>query len=140
MSENSAKGMNVAGIAATIIVAGYLGLELYGLHNAKERMEPVAVFIEYAGLRHGAALCTEDPSNRNDFERNFDAVTRLATGDLLKRNPDRSEADVVRELEVKREARESEVGTVIAEQGCGSKEAFRLLKLYEARSRLKLRY
>ena len=140
MSEHNSKSTNLAGILATIIVAGYLGFELYGLHRARERMEPVAVFTQYSGLRHAVTLCDETPADRSDFERNFDAVTRLATADLLEKNPDRSEADVAIELESKRETRESEVEDVIAQQGCDSKEAFRLLKLYEARSRLKLRY
>ena len=140
MSEHNSKGTNLAGILATIIVAGYLGFELYGLHRARERMEPVAVFTQYAGLRHAVTLCDETPADRSDFERNFDAVTRLATADLLEKNPDRSEAEVASELESKRETRENEVEDVIGEQGCDSKEAFRLLKLYEALSRLKLRY
>ena len=140
MSENSSKGTNLAGILATIVVAGYLGFELYGLHRARERMEPVAVFTQYAGLRHAVTLCDETPANSSDFERNFDAVTRLATADLLEKNPDRSEAEAASELESKLNARENEVEAVISEQGCDSKEVFRLLKLYEARSRLKLRY
>ena len=140
MSENNGKGTNLAGVLATVVVAGYLGFELYGLHRARERMEPVAVFTQYAGLRHAVELCGETDANRSDFERNFDAVTRLANSDLLEKNPDRSEDDVASDLESKRETRESEVEAVIAEQGCESKAAFRLLKLYEARSRLKLRY
>ena len=140
MSQNNSKGTNLAGILATIVVAGYLGFELYGLHRARERMEPVAVFTQYAGLRHAVTLCDETPANSGDFERNFDAVTRLATADLLEKSPDRSEAELASELESKLNARENEVEAVISEQGCDSKEVFRLLKLYEARSRLKLRY
>ena len=135
-------GMGPAGYVTIFIVILYLGFEVYGLERARERMEPAAVYAEYVGAHRAAALCDPEPPTRAAFERNFAAVTERARADLATRTSDGvdyTDSAVDATLRANRRARESEIDALIAADGCDGKQAWRLLKLYEIRSRLNLR-
>ena len=140
MSEQQKGGISAVGVITIFIVVVYLGLELYGLHHARERMEPGAVYDEFAGARRAVEVCNPNPPEAGDFERNFRAVTARASGELEARQPAPTPQEVAVELAARRSAREAEVDALIEEQGCKGSDVWRLQKLYEARSRLKLRY
>ncbi|MEM1144896.1 MAG: hypothetical protein AAGI88_20115, partial [Pseudomonadota bacterium] len=102
------------------------------------------VYLEFVGARRAATVCDAGSPNRADVERNFDrnfrAVTRLVTEDLAQRQPSLTPVELDLVIGERRQSRESEVDALIAQQGCAGKDVWRLRKLYEVRSRLKLRY
>jgi hypothetical protein len=140
VKEQDGRGSVFAGAAAVVVVIGYLAFELYGLHRARERMEPAQVYAQFVRARHAVSVCGVDSPARADFERNFEAVTRLATSDLAEREPDVTPAQLQQMLAARRRAIEHDVDALVAEHGCKDNAVWRLLKLYEVRSRLTLRY
>lgn len=131
--------MGAAGYITIFVVIVYLGFEVYGLQHARERMEPTAVYREFVGARYVAESCEAAPPLQAAFERNFAAVTERALSDLHKQQPDADEDTINAALAALRDAREAEVDDALGDEGCTGKEAWRLLKLYEIRSRLNLR-
>jgi len=144
VSETANNGMGFTGVVAIVVLIGYFAIEVYGFHHAREQMEPAQVYLEFAGARRAATVCDADSPDRADVERNFDrnfgAVTRLVTEDLAQSQPSLTPAELDLAIGERRQSRESEVDALIAQQGCAGKEVWRLRKLYEVRSRLKLRY
>lgn len=139
MDEQGKQGMGSAGVITLVVVFGYIAFELYAVRSARERMEPANVYAQFAMARHAVDRCGADSPYSADFERNFRAVTRLATRDLAERHPQQSPAQWDERLEAQRKAHDAEVDALIAEQGCTGEAVRRLLKLYEVRSRLNLR-
>lgn len=137
--KNKHGGMGAAGYITIFVVVIYLGFEVYGLQHARERMEPSAVYREYTGARRAAQLCEPEPPSRVAFERNFTAVTELALADIAEQQPDADPAAIKGMLAERQREREMEIDALIESAGCDSKEAWRLMKLYEIRSRLNLR-
>ena len=140
MSEDTKTGSSITGFIVIAVVVVYLGLEVYGFHHARERMDPAAVYREFVGARHAVALCEPSPPAPADFERNFTAVTSLASRDLAATLPEATDALIDQTLSEQRLAREQEVEALVAEEGCDGPTVWRLVKLYEVRGRLKLRY
>ncbi len=139
MSEETRGSMGVAGYITIFVVVIYLGFEVYGLHRARERMEPLAVYREFAGARRAAERCDPRPATFDDFERNFAAVTELALADLRSQDPGVDAVTVNATLQALTSEREAEVDALIDDGDCDGPDAWRLLKLYEVRSRLNLR-
>ena len=128
--------MGLTGYITILVVVVYLGFELFGLHKARDRMEPGYVFNEFVGARRAAEACGVKDSQKAAFERNFVAVKARALDALLAAEPD---TDAAALLATREQAREAEVDALIAAQSCGGKEVWRLLKLHEIRSNLDLR-
>ncbi|MEM9316228.1 MAG: hypothetical protein AAGA95_16535 [Pseudomonadota bacterium] len=139
MSEEKKAGMSAVGVITICVVVAYLGLELYGLHHARERMAPQAVYAEFVGARRAIEMCNPNPPQAEDFERNFRAVTARATRELEAQEPSPTVSEITEVLAQRRASRESEVEALVADLGCKGSEVWRLQKLYEARSRLNLR-
>lgn len=131
--------MGLAGYITILIVVVYLGFELFGLHKARNRMEPGYVFNEFVGARRAVALCPDEARETADFERNFKAVTERAISALAESSPDSTIELITSQVNSQRKTRESEVAALVAAEGCDSKTVWRLLKLYEIRSTLNLR-
>ena len=128
--------MGLTGYITILVVVVYLGFELFGLHKARDRMEPGYVFNEFVGARRAAEACGVKDSQKAAFVRNFVAVKARALDALLAAEPD---TDAAALLATREQAREAEVDALIAAQSCGGKEVWRLLKLHEIRSNLDLR-
>jgi hypothetical protein len=139
MEERGKQGIGTAGIVTLIAVLGYLAFELYAVRSARDRMEPAHVYAQFAMARQAVSRCEADSPYASDFERNFQAVTRLATRDLAEQQPDLSPAQLDDALAARRQIHERDVDVLIAEQGCAGGDVWRLRKLYEVRSRLNLR-
>jgi hypothetical protein len=138
VTGNEKKPSSLAGALAIVAVVAYLGLELHGLHRARDSMEPASIFRDFVGARHAVDRCGADAEERAAFDSNFAVVESQALRDLAARNPQSSDAEHRVILEQQRRAREEEVDALIAREGCAGKDVWRLLKLHEVRSRLNL--
>lgn len=138
MSGSDTKRSSLAGALAIVAVVAYLGLEVHGLHRARESMEPASIFREFVGARRAVERCGADADERADFDGNFAVVAAQASADLAARNPQASDAERDAMLMQQQKAREDEVDALIVAQGCDGKDVWRLLKLHEVRSRLSL--
>lgn len=131
--------MGLTGYITILVVVVYLGFELFGLHKARDRMEPGYVFNEFVGARHAVALCADGERRNADFERNFNAVTERAIRALAESSLDSTIEQATARVSLQQKTRESEVDALVAAEGCDGEQVWRLLKLYEIRSTLNLR-
>lgn len=136
MSDNASPRMGITGVITIVVVIVYVGLELYGLHHARERMAPEQVFREFVGARHAMRRCKPEVPENRDFERNFQAVSARALKALHEQMPEGEGVEVLANL---RRVREAEVDALIRAEGCEGKGVWKLLKVHEIRGRLNLR-
>jgi hypothetical protein len=115
-----------------LIVVGYVGFELYGLHRAKERMDPVTILDKFHMADRATSRCGQpEGDDLERFRRNLGLAATRATRALEQRNPDASRIEIAEMLEVRRTAREQEVDGIVEARGCGDREIYILLRRFE---------
>jgi hypothetical protein len=115
-----------------LIVVGYVGFELYGLHRAKERMDPVTILDKFHMADRATSRCGEpEGDDLQSFQRNLELAEARATRALAERSPEASQTEIAERLATRREARVQEVDALIEAQGCGDREIYILLRRFE---------
>jgi hypothetical protein len=115
-----------------LIVVGYVGFELYGLHRAKERMDPVTILDKFHMADRASSRCGQpEGDDLERFQRNLGLAATRATRALEQRNPDASGVEIAEMLEARRDTRQQEVDAIIAARGCGDREIYILLRRFE---------
>jgi len=139
VSGEKKTGLGPAGFITIGVFLAYIGLEIFAVSRTHDRIEPEQIYRDFVGARRAVARCGIDPPERADFERNFGVVAAKAREALSETASGTTEQEVETALNALREAREAEVDALIGEEGCKGKGVWRLIKLYEVRSRLTLR-
>jgi hypothetical protein len=130
--------MNKAGVAALVVVLGYLAPAVSSLYASRHLMEPLHICGQFVGADRAMAHCGEpEPGQRKDFARNLGAVRHNVQRDLEQNHPEKALAAVSAMLAELTQAREAEVDALIAAQGCAGKDVQMLMRLYALRARLK---
>jgi hypothetical protein len=115
-----------------LIVVGYVGFELYGLHRAKERMDPVTILDKFYLADRATSRCGEpEGDDLKRFQRNLGLAESRATRALDERNPDASGDEIAEMLDARREARVQEVDAIIQARGCDDRDIYILLRQFE---------
>lgn len=128
------------GLLAAVVVVGYFGLEIYNLFGLRYRTEPLYIFDEFASARVASELCgAPSEAVQRNFERNFLHVTRRAENDAAEQLPPNSSDSATELTQQRLEATRHSIESTVASNGCEAPEIRRFVKLYEVRSRLKLR-
>jgi hypothetical protein len=115
-----------------LIVVGYVGFELYGLHRAKERMDPVTILDKFHMADRATSRCGEpEGDDLERFQRNLGLAERRATRALAERSPDATGVEIAEMLAARREASVQEVDGIVEAKGCGDREIYILLRRFE---------
>lgn len=121
-----------------LVVLGYLGLEVYALYHARDRMDAVGIFDSFVKAGRAHAACGEaDPERRARFEANLNKTTERAVRKLAERNPGLDQAGVSRMIGERRRALEAETDALIATQGCRGREVDLLVRQYSIWARFR---
>jgi hypothetical protein len=132
--------MRTGPVIAVLVLAGYVGFEAWAVKRSGHLIEPANIFDQYIAIDQAAGRCgAPDEKQRKDFERNLAAVTRRARADLAESNATEPADLLDQRLRERADARRAGVDAVIDNQGCESKEIWKLVKLHEQRARLNLR-
>ncbi len=124
---------------AILVLAAYIGFEIYALHRAGPRMEPAAILERFTSAQQATARCGEPAATvRADFERNYGHVRRNALEDAAEAAPDEPDATVTARIDAQIRAAQTSTDELIDAKGCEDMEVWRLLQLYEKRARLNL--
>jgi hypothetical protein len=137
MREHEDSAVGKMSILFIILVLGYVGVEVYSLHKAKERMDPVNLLDQFTRADRATNQCGQpEASDVQRFQRNLQGATARATKALTGRNPQQSADEIALTIETRRTAAEGEVDAVIAAKGCGDREIRTLLRMYEIWARI----
>ena len=97
--------MRTMPILFILIVVGYVGFELYGLHRAKERMDPVTILDKFHMADRATSRCGQpEGDDLERFQRNLGLAATRATRALEQRNPDASRVEIAEMLEARRDS------------------------------------
>lgn len=123
--------MRTMPILFILIVVGYVGFELYGLHRAKERMDPVTILDKFHMADRATSRCGEpEGDDLERFQRNLGLAERRATRALEERSPDATGVEIAEMLAARREASVQEVDGIVEAKGCGDREIYILLRRF----------
>ena len=129
--------MNKGTILAIIVLAGYIGFEVYAINKVSYRMEGLYIFDQYVSAQRAFSVCNKPEGKKYEkFLRNLAAVRRRALKELAEEQPEVS-ADEIQHLAALRETEnQNKVDTIINAKGCEDKEVWTLLKRFEIYAKL----
>jgi hypothetical protein len=131
--------MGKAPILLLLVLAGYIGFELYALHRTSYRVEPAYIFDQFLSAHHAAVECGQPhPKQLEQFRRNLRSVAGRAAKDLQEKYPEKSAADIEAMIDQRSRQREGEVDAIIEAGGCADPQIKTLLKRFEIRARLRV--
>ena len=137
--NSGVSNLDKSGFVALVIILGYFGLEVYGVHTQRHLTEHTYINDRYTAAAHAVELCgTDREVDRQRIAHNIRVVRRRAAEQLAEENPDQSPEYVEALLVDRLTARTAEVDALFEAQGCEGKALWRLKKSYEQIARLRL--
>jgi hypothetical protein len=131
--------MGKAPILLLLVLAGYIGFELYALHRTSYRIEPAYIFDQFLSAHHAVVKCgNPGPGQLEQFRRNLRSVAGRAAEALRGEYPEQSLADIEAMINERSRQREREVDAIIEAGGCADPQIKTLLKRFEIRARLRV--
>ncbi len=131
--------MKVGPILAVLVVAGYIGFEMFAVSRNSYRMEPEHIFGQFVGAAHAVSRCgAPDDAQFDTFQRNRASARARARSALAKADPAAVPAALDAELTDLITAAEADVDATIADLGCDDIELWRWQRRFENLARLNL--
>lgn len=131
--------MGKGGVLAIIVVAGYIGFELFTFHKARYRMEAPYVFNQFVAAHRAFTSCkTPEGQQYERFVRNMGIVQRNATGKLSEQHPQASPQEIAQMVEQRTGEQYQMVDSLVSDSGCSDIEVWKLLKRFDNYARLNL--
>ena len=131
--------MTKGSILAIVVVAGYIGFELFTFHKARYRMEAPYVFNQFVAAHRAYTSCkTPEGQQYNRFVRNMGIVQQRAVGKLSEQHPQASTDDIEQLVKVRTDEQYQIVDTLVSDSGCSDIEVWKLLKRFDNYARLNL--
>jgi hypothetical protein len=126
-------------ILVILVVAGYIGFELFALQRTKYRTEPLYIFDQFLLAHHAVTKCGSPEAGRLvQFRRNLRSVAARAARELAESSPESSPEQIEQMISARNAEREREVEAIVRAQGCDGPEIKTLLKRFEIRARLRV--
>jgi hypothetical protein len=126
-------------ILVVLVVAGYVGFELFALQRTKYRTEPLYIFDQFLLAHHAVTKCGSPGEGRlAQFRRNLRSVAARAARELAESNPESSPEQIERMIDARDAEREREVDAIVQAKGCEDPQIKTLLKRFEIRARLRV--
>lgn len=123
--------------AAGLIVAAYLGFELYALKRLGYRTEPLYIHDQFVAANRAAERCGDPPPQQwQRFLNNIAFSRRQALAELA---AEPGIQDPAGELAAREAAKAASIDALIDAEGCDAGVAWQLVKLHEIKARLSLR-
>jgi hypothetical protein len=133
------KAMNGAGWLFVLFALGYVAFELYGLHSSKHLMQPDHIYGQFVLADQARLNCGEADEERDArFAHNLDSMRRTAEKDLRKAEPELSAEAAAARVDELEAGRRSEVDALVQSNGCGDRQIWTWLRLYEQRAQMNL--
>lgn len=108
------------------------------LGAAEQRLDIVQVLGQFVQASYAASRCSKpDQATLANFLTNLRIVTVRAVEELKKRNPSRTDNEIVEELKLRTSAVESAIDRVIQENGCNDPRIQDLLRRFEMQANLR---
>lgn len=131
--------MDRSGLLMVMIVLGYLGFEVYGVHSSRHLMEPQYIFEKYLAAQYAAQRCAPQArADHDQFAHNLAVMRRKALSALAEESPQLDEEALSDRLQRSAAAKLADVKALIDEQGCDAKATRIQVLTYEQSSRLRL--
>lgn len=126
-------------ILALLIVAAYLGFEIFAVTKVAYRLEPVYIFERFVAMDRAMSRCGDPaPDVQSRFTGNRDSVRQRAELELREQNPEETPQAIDRRLAEIVHSQEATVDALIDQLGCDDIEVFKLTRGYENRARLNI--
>jgi predicted HTH transcriptional regulator len=115
-----------------LLVAGYVGFELYALQRNRYRMEPQFIFGNFVMAARAADVCGVPKRAAVDqFQRRYATARQRAIQAQAQANPKMSVADITARIGDQEETVSREIDALVGEQGCKGKAVWKLQKRFE---------
>ena len=126
-------------ILAVLVVAAYLGFEIFAVTKVAYRVEPVYIFERFVAMDRAMSRCGKPaPDVQSRFTRNRRSVRQRAELELGEENPEKTPQAIERMLAETVQSQEERVDALIDQLGCDDIEIFKLTRSYENRARLNI--
>ena len=139
MLQVGQNAMKKGTIIATVILAGYVGLETYTIRQASDRMEPAYIHNLLIEAMAASQICQSSALELEErFTRTLQRTTSSYQVELSKAVPQSTEAAIEQQLTQRVASSKSKVAEEVNTKGCSHpdiKAHFQRYRIYAKKSR-----
>ena len=128
--------MKASWLFALLVVAAYVGLELFAAAKARPRMEPDSMYRRMVAARVAAESCGGVPQEQEaPFQANLERMRGRVRTKLVQSEAEPDSAAIEATIADLTRQAEAEASAALEAEGCGSFVGRRLLRRHEIRAR-----